>query len=143
MELIEQINTQTNVYVDIENLVQYLFIGWDRILPKEEKQQLVAKFPHTRRIALAKFFENALLDAADNFPQTELKIISRQQAEESAPAVAAPLAVAAPPPVVEPPADTAPPAAIAPPADTAPPAVVAPPAAAPPADAVPSAVATP
>jgi hypothetical protein len=81
MDLIEQINTQTNVYMDIENLVEYLFIGWDRILTREEKQQLIAKFPHQRRIPLAKFFENALLEAADNFPQTELKIINRKQAE--------------------------------------------------------------
>ena len=114
MDLIEQINTQTNVYVDIENLVQYLFIGWDRILTREEKQQLAAKFPHTRKIPLAKFFENALLEAADNFPQTELHIISRQQAEEPAPAVAPPPAVTAPP------ADAAPPAVEAPPPVAAP-----------------------
>ena len=104
MDLIERINTQTNVYVEVENLVQYLFIGWDRILTKEEKQQLVVKFPHTRKTPLAKLFENALLDAADNCPQTELKIINRQQAEEPAPAAAAPSAVAAPPVVATPPA---------------------------------------
>jgi hypothetical protein len=92
MDLIEQINTQTNVYMDIENLVQYLFIGWDRILTREEKQQLAAKFPHTRRVPLAKFFENALLDTADNFPQTELHVISHRQAE------APPAPAAAPPP---------------------------------------------
>ena len=57
MELIERINTQTNVYVDIENLVQYLFIGWDRILTREEKQQLAAKFPHTRRIPWPSFLK--------------------------------------------------------------------------------------
>ena len=102
MELIEQINTQTNVYVDIEHLVQYLFIGWDRILTREEKQQLAAKFPHTRRIALAKFFENALLDAADNFPQMELKIINHQQAEEPTPAAADAPAVASPPAATSP-----------------------------------------
>ena len=90
MDVIEQINTQTNVYMDIENLVEYLFIGWDRILTKEEKQQLIAKTPHPRRIPLAKFFENALLDAADNFPQMELKIINRQQTEEAPPPVTAP-----------------------------------------------------
>jgi len=95
MDLIEQINTQANVYVDVENLVEYLFIGWDRILTKEEKQQLVAKFPHQRRIALAKFFENALLEAADNFPQMELKFINRQQAEEPPPPAAAPAPPAA------------------------------------------------
>ena len=88
MDLIERINTQTNVYVEVENLVQYLFIGWDRVLTREEKQQLVARFPHTRRVPLAKFFENALLDTADNFPQTELKIINRQEAEEPVPAPA-------------------------------------------------------
>ena len=102
MDLIERINTQTNVHLDIENLVQYLFIGWDRILTREEKQQLVAKFPHTRRIALAKFFENALLDAADNFPQMELKIINYQQAEEPSPAAAAPAATVEPPAVAAP-----------------------------------------
>lgn len=95
MDVVEQINTQTNVYMDIENLVEYLFIGWDRILTKEEKQQLVAKFPHQRRISLAKFFENALLDAADNFPQMELKIISRQQTEEAPPPATAPAPPAA------------------------------------------------
>ena len=120
MDLIEKINTQTNVYVEVENLVQYLFIGWDRILTREEKQQLAARFPHTRRIPLAKFFENALLDAADNFPQTELKIINRQQAEEPAvaPAVVAPPAVTAPPavspPAATPPAESPPPVAESP-----------------------------
>ncbi len=102
MDVIEQINTQTNVYMDIENLVEYLFIGWDRILTREEKQQLAAKFPHQRRIPLAKFFENALLDTADNFPQMELQIITQQQAGETpappAPASAPPAPAPAPAP---------------------------------------------
>ena len=32
MNQIEKINTETNAYIDTENLVEYLFTGWDQIL---------------------------------------------------------------------------------------------------------------
>jgi len=81
MTLIEKMNKETNAYFDQENLVEYLFTGWDEILPIEEKLKLMKRFPHKRQIPIGLIFENSLAKVVNDFPKTERKVIHRKEVE--------------------------------------------------------------
>lgn len=82
MSFINDINQKKNVYIDQENLVEYLFYGWDRVLSVDEKLAFIAADPHVRQNPIGILFENDLVTISNPQPHIEVKIIYRAKVEE-------------------------------------------------------------
>ena len=82
MSCIDDINDKTNTYFDEDNLVEYLFMGWDRILSVEEKLAIIAEHPYERQNPIGTLFENDVFSVSNPHPSVESTIIYRKEVEE-------------------------------------------------------------
>lgn len=82
MNIIDQINQMTNSFYDADKLIEYLFVGWDRILPADEKRELIRKHGKPRSNPMGVVFENKVVVISNPYPQVERQMIYREQLEK-------------------------------------------------------------